>query len=70
MAYNYSSQPLPPKMAQKFADRIKAGEGRKIGRNTYELDNGSNVVVMVSLDPPDGYIDRKSQSWLHKATRY
>lgn len=51
-------QQLPPKMAQQFADRAKRGEGRHIGAQCYQFHQGSNVIALVSLDPPQGHIKR------------
>jgi hypothetical protein len=60
-----SVQSLPPKMAQQFADKARAGKAdRQIGEGPgacYEFDNGSNVVILLSLDPPIGHIKRRNQ---------
>jgi len=54
-------QSLPPKMAAKFAQDAKDGKAtRSLGNQFYEFDNGSNIVVLVSLDPPSGYTRRKT----------
>jgi hypothetical protein len=56
-------QLLPPKMALKFANDARAGKAdRKYGDGRYayyEFDQGSNVVVLTSIDPPFGHIRRK-----------
>lgn len=60
-----SAQVLPPKMAAHFAQLAKDGKAdRRCGSDgqIYEFDQkgSTNVVVLISLNPPDGYIKKGS----------
>ena len=48
--------PLPPKMAQQFADRAKRMDGCvTVGTSIYEFAQGSTVICLLSLEPPFGH---------------
>lgn len=53
-------QPLPPKMAQKFADRAKSGEGENIGSGCVRFKEGREEITLLSIDPPIGHMIRVS----------
>ena len=55
-----SAQLLPPKMAAQFAGRAKKGEANISTGNTYTFYQGHQEVVLVSLDPPSGYVRKLS----------
>jgi hypothetical protein len=54
---------LPPKTAEQFADRARRGEGLRLSPDSsiYEFAQGSNVVCLISLDPPIGHIGKDAR---------
>jgi hypothetical protein len=57
-----SAQMLPPKMAQQYANLAKEGKADQVIAEgpgaSYVFRRGSQEIVLVSLDPPQGTVDK------------
>lgn len=53
---------LPPKTAEQFAARARKMDGCvRLGEEVYEFAQGSNVVCLVSLNPPMGHMGKDAR---------
>ena len=53
---------LPPKTAEQFAARARKMDGCvRIGDSIYEFAQGSNVVCLISLNPPQGHVGKDAR---------
>lgn len=53
---------LPPKMAQQYANRAARMDGCvRVGNSIYEFAQGSTVVCLVTLDPPNGHFGKDAR---------
>lgn len=59
------SVPIAPKMAQLFADLAKQGKADSI----HEFDQGNQVITLITLDPPVGYVRREVENTKNFAQR-
>jgi hypothetical protein len=49
---------LPPKTAEQFAARARKMDGCVRFGSAYEFAQGSNVICLISLDPPIGHMGK------------
>lgn len=53
---------LPPKTAEQFAARARKMDGCvRISDGIYEFAQGSNVICLISLDPPIGHMGKDAR---------
>lgn len=56
-------QLLPPKMAAQWAEKALAGKADVwLKPSTYIFYQGRNNIVLVSLSPPSGHLERCTQA--------
>jgi len=50
------AMPLPPKMAQHYANLAKEGKATSQTSSIYTFIVGNQEITLVMLDPPEGYV--------------
>lgn len=69
MSY-HSVMKLPPKVAAEYAERAKNGESHHVSGQCYNfIGNNNQLVVLVRLDPPRGYVEKLTQKEADKLRR-
>lgn len=56
-----TAQVLPPKMAAQFAQLAKDGKADNQTSSTYVFYRGNQEICLVTLNPPSGYVAKRSK---------